>query len=351
MAINLHEKFSTKVAQAFRKNSLFEGRFSDDYEFSGVKTVKVSTIQTVPLVNYTRSGTNRYGSPVEVQDIIQEMQMTQDRSFALTVDKGNNEEQSRIKNAAKVLGLEVKEQAIPEKDLYTATKLVQMAGKVYSGAAPTKSTIAERISDGTEWLDDAEVPESGRTLFISAACYKMLKLSPEFLGIQDLGKKALAKGQVGEYDGMPVIKVPKSRLLKGTHFIIAHKDAVVAPVKLDDTKLHVDPPGISGNLMEGRFLYDVFVKGANCDGVYADVLSTDLALATTPTITITSHSATISGGVGATIYYTVDGSDPRYSNSAAVYSAAITTTAGVTVKAYAVESGKLNSAVASETDA
>ena len=69
-----------------------------------------------------------------------------------------------------------------------------------SGTALSKSNVCERISAGTEALDDAEVPQSGRTLFLPAAVYTMLKLSPEFLGLEKLGGRAVAKGQVGEYD-------------------------------------------------------------------------------------------------------------------------------------------------------
>ena len=42
-------------------------------------------------------------------------------------------------------------------------------------------------------------------------------------------------------------------------FVLAHPSATVAPVKLDEYKIHQDPPGISGSLVEGRICYDAFV--------------------------------------------------------------------------------------------
>ena len=39
--------------------------------------------------------------------------------------------------------------------------------------------------------------------------------------------------------------------------------------KLDDYKIHQDPPGINGNLVEGRVYYDAFVLDAKKDGIYA----------------------------------------------------------------------------------
>ena len=51
-----------------------------------------------------------------------------------------------------------------------------------------------------------------------------------------------------------------------TAFIITNPIACCAPVKLADYKIHDNPPGINGWLVEGRVRYDAFVlenkKGA-----------------------------------------------------------------------------------------
>lgn len=49
MAINLHSRYDKQVQQAFRKQSIMEGRLSDNYSFVGVETVKVSTLGSVTL--------------------------------------------------------------------------------------------------------------------------------------------------------------------------------------------------------------------------------------------------------------------------------------------------------------
>ena len=136
--------------------------------------------------------------------------------------------------------------------------------------ALTKSNIATRIMAGTEILDDAEFPEAGRTLLVSAKVYKLIKLSDEFMSLQTLGVKSVGKGHVGEFDGMPVRKVSKKRMPDGVNFLIVHKSAGTAPKKLHDTKIHQDPPGLSGNLREGRMYYDCFVLERRAEGVYAD---------------------------------------------------------------------------------
>ena len=59
---------------------------------------------------------------------------------------------------------------------------------------------------------------------------------------------------------MPVVLTP-GRLPQGVEFIIAHPVATTSPVKLEDYKIHDNPPGINGKLVEGRIRYDVFRFG------------------------------------------------------------------------------------------
>lgn len=349
MAINLHEKYAKQIATAFVRESLIDGRLNNEYSFSGVRTVKISTPLTVPMNDYKRTGANRYGEPEEIQDIVQELTMSQDKSFTATVDKGNNKDQNGIKAAGKMMALQMKERVIPMKDKYTFERLAQLAGRVVGNSAKlAKNTVCERISLGTLQMDDDEVPAEGRTLYVSNSTYLALKHSDEFLGIDELGAKALAKGQVGKYDNMTVIKVPVNRWPKNVNFMIVYKNAATAPSKISETKLHQDPPGLSGNLMEGRFYYDVFVIGARANGIYVEVDTSSGAGTVIAAPTINAATGAITVASGATCKYTTDGSDPRYSNSAQVGTAA-GTGVGKVVKAYAYKDGAYPSPVAEAT--
>ena len=352
MAINLHEKYAKEIQTKFVKESLISGRFTNSYSFSGVKTVRVSTPLTVEMKDYTRTGANRYGTPEEMQDVVQEMTLTQDKSFALTIDKGNNADQNGIKEAGKMLALQIAERAVPTMDKYCFEKLAQMAGTIVKNTtALSKSNICEKITAGTTYMDDKEIPSDDRTLYVPSSTYALLRLSVEFQNCDGLLEKSLAKGQVGTYDGMAVIKVPAGRWPANVNFIIAHKAAACAPVKLNDTKLHQDPPGISGNLLEGRQYYDLFVFGAKCDGVYVEVNGSAVITAT-PAI---SANGGLSGSTsGATYVYTIDGSDPRYSATAKTGTEVVNEKGenpgtGTVVRAYAYMAGAFPSAVAEST--
>lgn len=334
--INLITKYAGKIQTAFKKESLLTGRLSTEYEFTGAKTVKVIIPQTVPMGNYTRNGANRYGVPTEMQDSAQEMTLTQDKAFSMTIDKGNNAEQGGLKNAGTMLKLQIKERAVPLSDSYGFEQLVNKAGVIVgNGTALSKTTICDRISLGVQSLDDSEVAEGGRTLYLSNACYGFLKHSPEFLGIDSLGEKALAKGQVGEYDNMAVVKIPKSRWPANVNFLIVQKNCATFPVTLNESKYHKDPPGISGDLLEGRQIYDLFVFAAKCGGVYAEVDtgSGKGTIVATPTISNAGVIATATAD--GVCVYTTDGSDPRYSDSKKVGTQSDVLAVGTVIKAYA----------------
>ena len=162
MAINLHKKYDKEIQTRFTRESLLAGVLDNSYSFSGVKTVKISTPTTVPMVDYTRTGTNRYGTPEEMQDTVQELTLSQDKSFTLTIDKGNNADQNGIKEAGKMLKLQVEEQAIPTMDKYGFERLSQLAGKIQGHAAAiSKSTVCEYITQGTTHMDVCEASSFG----------------------------------------------------------------------------------------------------------------------------------------------------------------------------------------------
>jgi hypothetical protein len=130
-------------------------------------------------------------------------------------------------------------------------------------------------------------------------------------------------------------------------FMLIYKGSVIAPMKIDTFKGHVDPPGLSGDLLEFRMIHDAFVLGKKAAGVAVAVLKGFVQAI--PTITLSDSKATVASSGATAIYYTTDGSDPRYSKDAKAYTAAVTLAAGETIRAYAVADGKYASAVAEKT--
>ncbi len=362
MAINLAAKYSKEIANAFTLRSVVDGTTNKDYDFTGVKTLNVYTPVTQSLADYQRTGTSRYGTPTELQDTMQELILSKDRSFSITIDKGNNSEQMGAKEASRILAIEMNEQAIPEMDKYALCRFADYAGKIaVLTAAPTKDTVAQQLSDGMVAMSNKNVPAEGRFIFMGWSVFGALRLSPQFIGVECLAKNSLVKGAIGTFMGAQVVVVPDDYLKKNgktCYFLITHKNAVIQPKKVQDYFVKENPAGINGALLEGRFIYDAFVLGGRCDGVYAAVESG--AQQATPTLTYAANTKkTAVSSTGADfILYTTDGTDPRYSSSA-VKSAGGSVSVDLggfaggnaTIKAVAMKEGVFTSAVAENTQA
>lgn len=348
--INLASKYSDVIAEKFTKESYVAGNASSDYDFAGVKSISIYTPLTVDLNDYKRYGDNRFGTPVEMQDSVQELELSQDKGFSITIDRGNNMDQMGMKGAAKMLNMQIKERVVPYMDKYTLKKWALQAGVVEAlNAAPTKTTIVEAVFNGAKALDNALAPDQDRILYIPTTYYNMLRLSSEFLAVDNLAEKALAKGYVGMIADMQVIKVPDVYMEEGLYFLIAHKGSVINPNKIKTMRVLEDVAGIDGSVLEGRNYFDAFVLGAKSGGVYAAVDKTKKTA--DPVIAIASNSATITAASGVTFKYTTDGLDPRYSKSAKTYSAAVALEAGQVFRAYGLKDGNYPSNVAEKANA
>lgn len=353
MASTMHfgEKYKQALMQGFKEKSYTESSMSHelDMEFSGVRTVHVLSLQTEPLQDYDRNaevGTaSRYGKTTEVGDVEQTFTMTQDKSLSLSVDKGNNKEQFNVKKAGAIMAAERDEHIVPELDRYRLQKWAQEAGIHKSlDAEPSKNTIVSDIINLHNDMVDAGVPATGCTLFIPRKYVPALKLSAEWVGLDSLGGKTLPSGSIGEVDGLAVKPVPTNRFPSDAYFMIINKSAVIAPMKINDFKGHTDPPGLSGDLIEFRMMHDAFVLGNKCSGVA--VACKNSAVCAAPTATVASGNCTLASTTsGATILYTIDRSDPRYSKDAKTYTAAFPAPAGTTIRAVATKDGMFSSTV------
>ncbi|HDR4906996.1 TPA: hypothetical protein QCR48_003445 [Bacillus cereus] len=265
MAITLTEKFSGLVDERFSATAVTEASTNKDYEFEGAKGIKITSVKTAPMNDYKRSGQNRYGQAEELENDIQDAIMTQDRSFTFTLDK-MNEEESEVK-VAPAIARQLREVVIPEIETYRLKVMAEGAGETAT-AALTKENVYAEFLKGQEVLDDAFVPEN-RVAHFTPAALNLIKQNDNFIKASEMGQVMLITGQVGEIDGVAVIKTPKS-FMNGCDFILTHKSATVAPVKLAETKVHLDAPGISGSLVEGRFYYDAFVLNSKRKAIYVN---------------------------------------------------------------------------------
>ena len=256
MAINYASRHAAEVDERFTAASITEAIVNKDYDFTGVKTVVVHSVPAAEMNDYKREGSNRYGSPAELEDSVQELTMSQDKSFTFTVDKGNSADDPAL-NAGKALQRQLDEVIVPMVDKYRLQVMAENAGHKQYGAI-TKENAYEAFLDLNIAISGSKVPLKGRAAIVSGAYYKLLKLDSSFVKNSDLAQNMLINGQMGMVDGVPIV-LDTGVLPEGAELMIAHPCATTAPHKLSEYKVHEDPPGISGALVEGRDYFDAFV--------------------------------------------------------------------------------------------
>lgn len=283
MAVNLVTEFIPYVDEVFTKESKKHLLTNQDFTWTGAHTIKVHKINSVPMTDYDRDGSNvgqvpeegepviwsRFGALSTVENSIEEFTLTKDRSFTFVIDKLDNDETGGILAGASALARQQREVIIPEVDAYTYGKMVAGAGTTVIADPPISAeNIYDTIIEGNSVLDDALVPETGRVLVVTPDTYRIMKKSSDITLNTDIGENMRLNGVIANLDGLSVIKVPKSRLPEDFVFMIAHPVATVAPTKLAEYRVHSDPPGISGELVEGRICYDAFVLDNKKKAIY-----------------------------------------------------------------------------------
>ena len=272
--IDLVTKFQPYVDEQFKNESKLSMLTNQDFDWTGAHTIKVYKIGTSSMNDYDRAGANistnwsRFGPVAGLDATTEEMTLTKDRSFTFAIDKLDNDETAQQLAGATALSRQDREVVIPEVDSYVYGVMATKAGTKPDAVVLTADNIYTEILKASETLDDAEVPETGRILLVTPTVYALMKQSTKIALDTDVGQDMRVKGVIANLDGAAVVKVPKVRLPENFGFMLAHPSATVAPVKLEDYRVHQDPPGLSGSLVEGRICYDAFVLDNKTKAIY-----------------------------------------------------------------------------------
>lgn len=275
--IDLATDFKDYVDEQFSVESKTALITNRDFDWSGAHSVRVYKITTSEMNDYGRNGAkdnnwSRYGAVHDLDATTQEMTLKKDRSFTFVIDRLDEDETKRTLEAGKALARQQREVVIPEVDSYVYKEICAKAGQKPAALALTKENIYSEILKASQALDDALVPDTGRVLLVTPAVYALMKQNEEIVLQSDIGAEMRLRGVIGILDGASVVKVPAIRLPAKFGFMLVHPSATVAPVKLEDYKIHDNPPGINGALVEGRICYDAFVLDNKKKAIYYQAL-------------------------------------------------------------------------------
>lgn len=277
--INLATKFLPLVDEKFTYESKKSLLTNTDFDWTGAHSVKIYKVSTSGMNDYDRSASNtenwsRFGPVGGLDAVTEEMVLKKDRSFTFAIDKLDVDETAQQLQAAKALERQMREVVIPEVDAYTYGVMAENAGTKPAAKNIEPSSLYLDILAASRVLDDAEVPETQRYLIVTPEIYQYMKMDERIIMETDIGNELRLKGVIAMLDGASVIKVPANRLPAGFGFMMCHPSATVAPTKLEDYRIHSDPPGISGSLVEGRICYDAFVLDNKKMAIYYQAQTT-----------------------------------------------------------------------------
>ncbi len=220
--------------------------------------------------------------------------MSVDRGVELVVDRMDNDEtgENAFTSIGSLAGQLEREQGSPELDAYRFATMAGTSGILTTTAADlTSSTVKAAVDTAIADMDDAEVPEEGRVLFMATGVYNSFKNAGLFTyNLESQSSNGTIDTRFAEYDGMRVVKVPQSRFYTAIdlndgsstfgyakaaggvdiNFMIVHPSAVIPVVKHANVKYFDPDTNQNGDshLVQARKYYDLFVMDNKVEGIY-----------------------------------------------------------------------------------
>lgn len=257
--VNLADKFSSKLDQAFNKVSFTDAYVNKDYDFDGVNSIKVYTLDSAPLVDYDVSNnTNRYGGFSEITDTMATYTLTNDKAFQKSLDTLNEDDSVNAKTAAKWLAIQMNQVIVPTIDKDRIATAVAASAGVGGGGSVVyvPANPLDQIRDMNAKMDDISAPLDGRVIFVTPFVFNDIK--KELTPLLNDGSDAIvhSRGLKGLLDGVPVVSAPSYLFPAKIKAVMWHKSALLAARKLTETKIIDGGALVSGNIIKGRFRFD-----------------------------------------------------------------------------------------------
>ncbi|PUV93936.1 capsid protein, partial [Cronobacter sakazakii] len=258
-------------------------------KWTGAKTIQIPRIAVGGYTdvdrdvvgNYTRRADNSWEPKT----------LTHDREFKTLVDPQDIDQTNMALSIANITNVFNTEEAIPEHDKYMASKLhseLTSLGKAATTVALEAKNILVTFDTMMEKMDEAEVPQEGRFLYVIPSVKKLLKEAEGLQRQLDVGSNnGTVKRSIYSLDDVTIVTVPSSRMKTAYNFtsgavpdgaaktmdmILVHPLAILAPQQYEFVDLD-EPSATTG----GKYLYyerkywDVFVLQKKVDGLQINI--------------------------------------------------------------------------------
>jgi hypothetical protein len=272
MAIVLTTKTSAKVDELISVKSLAKAFTNSSYDFLNSATIVINKRELATLGSYTYSGDNRFGTPDELGNAQQTVTLDKDITFTFNIEKKYMQDtEGTIFEASANLKNNIENSVIPEIDKYIfqtmVTKSVALGNSAV--AAITASNAYTKFLDGQNTVFNALGIQEGFLAAVSSAFYNFLKLDTTFTLASEIAMNMRVTGQVGEVDGVKIVKVPTSKLPTNLAFVISHPMATVFAQKLATSRILTEVPGFDGSRVEYHQRMVAFVLDNKASMIYS----------------------------------------------------------------------------------
>jgi hypothetical protein len=285
MAINYVDSFLTQLQQKYARELTSSALTSDNAKFIGAKNVKIPRLTLSGYKDHSRAGgwnAGTYGNDFEIKTL------THDRDVSFYVDAEDVDETNQILTVANITNTFVTEQAIPELDKYRYSKLYSdfvALGGVPDTTVITSANVLQVFDQLMQNMDDASVPISGRTLYLTPTMNTLVKQANNITRFVDsTGNTGIINRTVHSLDDVDIVIVPSDRLktvydfttgavagtgAKQINMILIHPSATMAPIKR--SAIYLWAPGThtqgDGWLYQNRSYTDLFVIQNKVPGI------------------------------------------------------------------------------------
>ena len=226
--VNYATQFQKEIMQKYSRELLTADLTTQNVNFVGANKIKIPYVTVSGYKDHSRNGGFNAGT---VQNQFMEKTLGFDRDIELFVDTMDVDETNEALSAANITNTFLTEQAIPETDCYRLSKLhtdfKALGGKVTEDTF-TAAQILEKFDTMMEEMDEDEVPEEGRVLYLIPSVYTMLKQAEKIVRSLDVTRQASIDRHVRMLDEVKLVRVPSARMKTAYDFTEGYKPGVAA---------------------------------------------------------------------------------------------------------------------------
>ena len=282
--VNYVTSFEQELKQKYTRELLTADLTTQNVVFVGAKKIKIPFITVSAYKDHSLNGGFNRGT---VENQFMEKELEFDRDVEFFVDAMDVDETNQALSAANITNTFEHEKAIPETDAYRLSKLYTDFNALVETATQdelTAATILEKFDTLMEEMDEAEVPEDGRILYVTPSIYTIFKQAEKITRMLEVTRDTAVNRHVRALDDVKIKRIPSGRMktaydftegftpastAKQMNMILVHPSAVIAADK--HAYINLWAPGShtqgDGYLYQNRKYGDLFVLDTRSDGI------------------------------------------------------------------------------------